>query len=858
MALPPARAAEQPPRGAGHEVIEVSELGGYAPAWDELAEDAPLVSPFLRSWWLDGVRTEHTSFVLVLRGDDLEGGLPITRESKRGIERIGLGCGTQLWPHGLDVVARSNARERVASAVYEHLLAERPRAKVFDLIGTFPESALATCAPPRAQRSTVDEWMTATLPSDFETYLAQRNRHLRQEIRRTERRLVERGVSYRTDGGDDGFDAAFTAFESLHRLRWSKGGSGFLASIRRFEAAARGGFARKEVVFHEVVHEDRVLASLVTLEIGDQCSLYQMGRDPDPAWSGTGLFLRACAVRRSCELGHTTVDFGPGSAEIKKQWTDTRRAVLRITWGHGIGRAVFGWRAMKRPLVGLERETPISTPHTVPPDPPIRPARTVRAADARFVIPVLPRTALALGEPAWEAALLDVGVTKATPGTEPDLVVTTRALLGEALRHNARTVLVTDSARVRSLRRRGYRCEGFVIRSGRVGPRMILPTGRRSLALVALVERSETRGVRRLRNQLGATLIRLNVAWGSRRFAMGTREQGDLPALCSAGLQAAGIDGAQARWYLQLGDGDDLQSAAFHIGSRPDVARWVAKFGRIPSSRSRFELEWQGIELIERAGPDIAAHVPTVMGRTFVADLPISAETAARGPTLAVWLRRTRFGDFERRRIEEIAAWIIELGKRSTQPPASLDRERVRLRDEVLAHWLGSGAPADLVERLPPVPGVAQHNDIGTWNIMGDASAWTVLDWEDAEETGLPLWDLLYFLTDALSTVEIGRVPGDAAENALHALALLRGELPTSALLFDWLRCGADALSVPLDAVAPIVTLSWLHHAGSYAKRQARLQQAPGTSPVPVPYLGRIGAAWLADPRLGAAWPAWR
>src|SRR6266508_3246896 len=126
-----------------------------------------------------------------------------------------------------------------------------------------------------------------------------------------------------------------------------------------------------------------------------------------------------------------------------------------------------------------------------------------------------------------------------------------------------------------------------------------------------------------------------------------------------------------------------------------------------------------------------------------------------------------------------------------------------------------------------------------------------VLDWESARRPGLPLWDLLYFLVDALPLVEGARTP---AERADRALALLRGASVWSLMLFDWLRKAAAAAAMPPAAIGPVATLCWLHHGLSHVTRgRAATGIEPGAS-VSIPPVERIAAGWLADPALGPDW----
>jgi hypothetical protein len=164
------------------------------------------------------------------------------------------------------------------------------------------------------------------------------------------------------------------------------------------------------------------------------------------------------------------------------------------------------------------------------------------------------------------------------------------------------------------------------------------------------------------------------------------------------------------------------------------------------------------------------------------------------------------------------------------------------------------GATTDLVAALPPVSAVLQHNPLGSWNILVGDSSFTAVDWESAREHGLPLWDIVYFLTDALTTI-------DSAENQGwddYFVRLYRGELPQSSLLFRWIRRAAEAAAVPATAVGPIITLGWLHHGLSHFHRRAALEHANAIGYPSPPRLERIAALWIETPGLGPTWTRWQ
>src|SRR6185437_8022169 len=98
--------------------------------------------------------------------------------------------------------------------------------------------------------------------------------------------------------------------------------------------------------------------------------------------------------------------------------------------------------------------------------------------------------------------------------------------------------------------------------------------------------------------------------------------------------------------------------------------------------------------------------------------------------------------------IDRIGEWILELGRLTRGAPEATAAERNRLRAEVVPSWRELGVRTDLVDELPPLRAVLQHNDLGTWNVVAGGQEFVLVDWENVREDALPLWDLLYFLAD--------------------------------------------------------------------------------------------------------------
>jgi hypothetical protein len=159
-------------------------------------------------------------------------------------------------------------------------------------------------------------------------------------------------------------------------------------------------------------------------------------------------------------------------------------------------------------------------------------------------------------------------------------------------------------------------------------------------------------------------------------------------------------------------------------------------------------------------------------------------------------------------------------------------------------------------DRSHDVPQVAQHNDLGCWNIAVQAGDFTVLDWESARPRGWPLWDLLYFAADAFARADRVTEAGALAD---HAVTLFTGRSRWSPIVFRWIREHVAGLGIPDDAVGDLAATCWSHHGESAGTRREALADVGGTAgPAVTAHLGLLAHRWLEEPSLGVGWSAWR
>jgi hypothetical protein len=315
---------------------------------------------------------------------------------------------------------------------------------------------------------------------------------------------------------------------------------------------------------------------------------------------------------------------------------------------------------------------------------------------------------------------------------------------------------------------------------------------------------------------------------------------------------------SDSSWFLTFGQGDALSRNAFQLflpGS--DRPEWVLKFARVAGYSERFDNDERGLELARASGDLIAGHVPRLVGRFDVDGVHASLETAAPGRRLRDVLLTPGDRTAKLQLIQQIAGWILELGRLTRGSSEALDAELRRLRTEVVAKSSELGARAELVDELPSLAAVAQHNDLGTWNVVADDGDFVVVDWENVRQAALPLWDLIYFLGDAF--VLLDESEASAPERLPERMArLFAGEAPSSPLLFSWVRRAAEMAGVPAEGVGPLATLCWLSHSLSASVHNIDIATFTPRDPPRMHGLEGIARAWMAHPGLGPTWSVWR
>jgi hypothetical protein len=482
---------------------------------------------------------------------------------------------------------------------------------------------------------------------------------------------------------------------------------------------------------------------------------------------------------------------------------------------------------------------------------------SLHRVDPRFVLPHRVGRAVVLdGLQEWAAGLASARIdVNGEPAERPDLAVAPARLAAEALATGARSIILEGSRR-RALEGAGYRARRLVLRPTRQRPTLALPLDHPAAVAYALEHWSVVdRRWKRVRADAARQLASRGVfpSWASPVVTAAT-EDGS-PPLLVATAQDLGVP-AEASWFLTFGQGDALSRNAFQL-FRPGQGQpeWVLKFARVAGYSQRFDNDERGLRLAAQAGGGVAAHAPRLVGRFDVDGVHASLETFAAGRRLRDVLVTPGARAAKLRLLEQIAEWILELGRRTEASPEALEPERQRLRSEVVPSWAHLGAGPELVGDLPPLAAVSQHNDLGAWNVVAQEDHFVVLDWENVRPNALPLWDLLYFLGNALVLLDGPYTPEELPPRMARIFA---GETDTSPMLFKWVGRGAEEAGVPLEAVSPIATLCWLSHSLSAGEHNVDIATFTPRDPPRMHGLEGMAEAWMKHPALGPHWALWR
>jgi len=293
---------------------------------------------------------------------------------------------------------------------------------------------------------------------------------------------------------------------------------------------------------------------------------------------------------------------------------------------------------------------------------------------------------------------------------------------------------------------------------------------------------------------------------------------GELPGYVTETARAAGVPVTPAGWRLAPPRGYRSQKVIFFV-RRVEGPDLVVKLTQDERFNHMLENEARALGALEEEDlgtaltpPGVAFHAHhgrlLIVGEDAVVGGPF-VDVAEPGPespqALAVVRTLTEIGARTRRPGDGVAEALLDVVAayaRIYSPPAAVDGALKRAAR--LLGGLGAGLPT-----------VFMHGDATVYNTLVDARGRIgLVDWENAESTGLPLWDLLHFLHSHESwTAERAGL----RYTPMHLRRELEESAPDSPR-GEAIESYRAAVRVPAEALRPL-TYTWL---ARHAVRQAR------------------------------------
>ena len=250
--------------------------------------------------------------------------------------------------------------------------------------------------------------------------------------------------------------------------------------------------------------------------------------------------------------------------------------------------------------------------------------------------------------------------------------------------------------------------------------------------------------------------------------------------------------------------------------------RWVVKLPRVGMAAQALRREHdilQSLRSAERALRD-ALVVPRVELWRSVNGTWMLGQTALAGTPLSVMVRRDNFQELAGQMVESLARWA---GRPQVSPRELWWDRLVEPLLERAENGFGAVLKPNLLQQtriilseLGNLPLVYTHNDCAPWNVVKLEKGLGVFDWDGADPQGLPLTDLIYFMTNMAFRL-------DEAVNAQGMVESYRmllnpesdlGRIFHASLLHYAERVGLDSASI-----RPLRLLTWLFHLRCEHKR---------------------------------------
>jgi CelD/BcsL family acetyltransferase involved in cellulose biosynthesis len=324
-------------------------LGRLIPQWEDLAANALEPNPFYEHWMLLPAlecfaKPGEVEIFTLWKEGRLAALFPFTRARRyRGLP-VGV---LSAWRHRhcllTTPLVRAEGAAGSCAALLGWLRAEAPLLEISYLQADGPFNAALALAGARACADNQYERALLVKERDADSYIAgSLSRHLRQELRRRERRLGERGkVTHTVMRPDGDLERWVDEFLRLEAAGWKGREGSALAcseSNRRFATEIFGGaFARGRLHMVGVDLDGKPLARCLSILAGEGSYAFKTAYDEEFARYSPGVIVEVDRIREFHGLpGAQWMDSftAPDNKVLDSVWKG-RRAIQRLLIGAG-------------------------------------------------------------------------------------------------------------------------------------------------------------------------------------------------------------------------------------------------------------------------------------------------------------------------------------------------------------------------------------------------------------------------------------------------------------------------------------------------------------------------------------------
>ncbi len=271
-------------------------------------------------------------------------------------------------------------------------------------------------------------------------------------------------------------------------------------------------------------------------------------------------------------------------------------------------------------------------------------------------------------------------------------------------------------------------------------------------------------------------------------------------------------------WMLLTGGAKPINKVIGLVFAESDRSpRLIVKLARVDESAAALDREAANLRAVQASRPDRLGGVPQVLFSHKWAGQTVLGETILTGRPLYTMLRRANYRDLAMK----VTEWLADLAGHT--PPCAHSDWWDRLVETSVGEFERNFGrvldPAKLqatrtvLATLGDLPLVYEQRDCSPWNILIACDGeLVILDWESAEPRGLPVLDLVYFLT-YLSFFLDGAMDSqrfrESYQTALDP-ATFTGRVVAECQQHYLARVGLDP-----DVLRPLRLLTWLIHSQS-------------------------------------------